>query len=196
MGKIEPGIWKSASGKGRAHTKGRPLDDVAWAEVKDLLKGKSRNRDLLIEHLHLIQDKFRCVSTAHMRALAEEMGMSSAEVYEVASFYAHFDIMRDGEQPPPKLTIRVCDSLSCMMAGAGTLKKKLEDDLNPAEVRVLRAPCMGRCDAAPALELGHAHIEEATIERLLRRLKIIWCTQQFRNFRGFQIMYLLVDTTL
>ena len=152
MGKIEAGIWKSASGKGRAHTKGRPLDDVAWAEVKDLLKGKSRNRDLLIEHLHLIQDKFRCVSTAHMRALAEEMRMSSAEVYEVASFYAHFDIMRDGEQPPPKLTIRVCDSLSCMMAGAGTLKKKLEDGLNPAEVRVLRAPCMGRCDAAPALE--------------------------------------------
>ena len=129
MGKIEAGIWKSASGKGRAHTKGRPLDDVAWAEVKDLLKGKSRNRDLLIEHLHLIQDKFRCVSTAHMRALAEEMGMSSAEVYEVASFYAHFDIMRDGEQPPPKLTIRVCDSLSCMMAGAGTLKKKLENGM-------------------------------------------------------------------
>ena len=85
-----------------------------------------------------------------MRALAEEMRMSSAEVYEVASFYAHFDIMRDGEQPPPKLTIRVCDSLSCMMAGAGTLKKKLEDGLNPAEVRVLRAPCMGRCHAAPA----------------------------------------------
>ena len=171
MGKIEAGIWKSASGKGRAHTKGRPLDDVAWAEVKDLLKGKSRNRDLLIEHLHLIQDKFRCVSTAHMRALAEEMGMSSAEVYEVASFYAHFDIMRDGEQPPPKLTIRVCDSLSCMMAGAGTLKKKLEDDLNPAEVRVLRAPCMGRCDTAPALELGHAHIEEATIEKVTEAIE-------------------------
>ena len=107
MGKIEAGIWKSASGKGRAHTKGRPLDDVAWAQVKDLLKGKGRDRDLLIEHLHLIQDKFRCISTAHMRALAEEMRMSSAEVYEVASFNAHFDIMRDGEQPPPKLTIRI-----------------------------------------------------------------------------------------
>ena len=171
MGKIEAGIWKSASGKGRAHTKGRPLDDVAWAEVKDLLKGKSRNRDLLIEHLHLIQDKFRCVSTAHMRALAEEMGMSSAEVYEVASFYAHFDIVRDGQQPPPKLTIRVCDSLSCMMAGAVTLKKKLEDGLNPAEVRVLRAPCMGRCDVAPALELGHAHIEEATFEKVTEAIE-------------------------
>ena len=171
MGKIEAGIWKSASGKGRAHTKGRPLDDVAWAEVKDLLKGKSRNRDLLIEHLHLIQDKFRCVSTAHMRALAEEMGISSAEVYEVASFYAHFDIVRDGQQPPPELTIRVCDSLSCMMAGADTLKKKLEDGLNPSKVRVLRAPCMGRCDAAPALELGHAHIEEATFEKVTEAIE-------------------------
>ena len=188
MGKIEAGIWKSASGKGRAHTKGRPLDDVAWAEVKDLLKGKSRDRDLLIEHLHLIQDKFRCVSTAHMRALAEEMGMSSAEVYEVASFYAHFDIMRDGEQPPPKLTIRVCDSLSCMMAGAGTLKKKLEDGLNPAEVRVLRAPCMGRCNAAPALELGHAHIEEATFEKVTEAIenKMVHPTiPEFQNFSDY-----------
>jgi len=171
MGKIEAGIWKSASGKGRAHTKGRPLEDVAWAEVRDLLKGKSRDREFLIEHLHLIQDKFRCVSTAHMRALAEEMGISSAEVYEVASFYAHFDIVRDGQQPPPKLTIRVCDSLSCMMAGAVTLKKKLEDGLNPAEVRVLRAPCMGRCDVAPALELGHAHIEEATFEKVTEAIE-------------------------
>ena len=171
MGKIEAGIWKSASGKGRAHTKGRPLEDVAWAEVRDLLKGKSRDREFLIEHLHLIQDKFRCVSTAHMRALAEEMGISSAEVYEVASFYAHFDIVRDGQQPPPELTIRVCDSLSCMMAGADTLKKKLEDGLNPSKVRVLRAPCMGRCDAAPALELGHAHIEEATFEKVTEAIE-------------------------
>ena len=171
MGKIESGIWKSGKGKGRAYTKGRPLDDVAWAEVKDLLKGKSLERDLLIEHLHLIQDKFKCISTAHMRALAEEMRISSAEVYEVTSFYAHFDIVKDGEQPPPKLTIRVCDSLSCMLAGAGTLKKKLEDGLNPSEVRVLRAPCMGRCDTAPALELGHAHIDEATVEKVTEAIE-------------------------
>lgn len=166
MGKIESGIWKSAKGKGRAHTKGRPLDDVAWAEVKDLLVGKPLERDMLIEYLHLIQDKFRCISTAHMRALAEEMRMSSAEVYEVASFYAHFDIVRDGQLPPPKLTIRVCDSLSCMIAGADTLKKNLEDGLDPSEVRVLRAPCMGRCDTAPALEIGHAHIDNATYDKV------------------------------
>ena len=171
MGKIESGIWKSAKGKGRAHTKGRPLDDVAWAEVKDLLVGKSLERDMLIEYLHLIQDKFRCISTAHMRALAEEMRMSSAEVYEVASFYAHFDIVRDGQLPPPKLTIRVCDSLSCMIAGADTLKKNLEDGLDPSEVRVLRAPCMGRCDTAPALEIGHAHIDNATYDKVTEAIE-------------------------
>ena len=99
MGKVESGIWKSAKGKGRAYTKGRPLDENAWDEVKALLLGKRLDRDLLIEHLHLIQDKFRCISTAHMRALAEEMRISSAEVYEVASFYAHFDIVRDDQQP-------------------------------------------------------------------------------------------------
>ena len=171
MGKIDSGIWKSAKGKGRAHTKGRPLDDVAWAQVKDLLVGKRLERDMLIEHLHLIQDKYRCISTAHMRALAEEMRMSSAEVYEVASFYAHFDIVRDGQLPPPKLTIRVCDSLSCMIAGADTLKKNLEDGLDPSEVRVLRAPCMGRCDTAPALEIGHAHIDNATVEKVAEAIE-------------------------
>ena len=171
MGKIESGIWKSAKGKGRTHTKGRPLDDVAWAQVRDLLKGKRLDHDMLIEHLHLIQDKFRCISAAHMRALAEEMRMSSAEVYEVASFYAHFDIVRDDQLPPPKLTIRVCDSLSCMIAGADTLKKNLEDGLDPSEVRVLRAPCMGRCDTAPALEIGHAHIDNATFEKVTEAIE-------------------------
>ena len=171
MGKVESGIWKSAKGKGRAYTKGRPLDDAAWDEVKELLSGKPLDRDLLIEHLHLIQDKFRCISTSHMRALAEEMRISSAEVYEVASFYAHFDIVRDGQQPPPKITIRVCDSLSCMMAGADELKKKLEGSLDPFDVRVLRAPCMGRCDTAPALEIGHAHIDEASVEKVNEAIK-------------------------
>ena len=166
MGKVESGIWKSAKGKGRAYTKGRPLDENAWDEVKALLLDKRLDRDLLIEHLHLIQDKFRCISTAHMRALAEEMCISSAEVYEVASFYAHFDIVRDDQQPPPKITIRVCDSLSCMMAGADELKKNLEDSLDPFDVRVLRAPCMGRCDTAPALEIGHAHIDEASVAKV------------------------------
>ena len=160
------GVWKSARGKGRGTPKGRQLDDHAWQEVRDLLDGKSLARDLLIEHLHLIQDTYGCLAAAHLRALAEEMRLSQAEVYEVASFYAHFDVVKEGETPPPALTVRVCDSLSCELAGAEQLKAALEDGLDASQVRVLRAPCMGRCDTAPVLELGHAHIDHATLEKV------------------------------
>ena len=98
--------------------KGRQLDEAALAEIQTLLGDASRQRDLLIEHLHKIQDNFSCLSAAHLKALAEEMRLSQAEIYEVASFYDHFDIVKEGEVPPPPLTIRVCDSLSCMMAGS------------------------------------------------------------------------------
>ena len=161
------GIWKSGKGKGRKTPKGRQLDDTAHAEVLELLGDRPRNRDLLIEFLHLIQDAYGHLSAAHIRALAEEMRTGQAEVYEVASFYAHFDVVKEGETPPPALTIRVCDSLSCELAGAQELKKALEDGLDPTEVRVLRAPCMGRCDTAPTLELGHNHIDHATPEKVL-----------------------------
>ncbi|MBS8271764.1 NADH-quinone oxidoreductase subunit F, partial [Halomonas litopenaei] len=97
---------------------------------------------------------------------AEEMRLSQAEVYEVATFYAHFDVVKEGEAAPPALTMRVCDSLSCELAGAQQLKAALEEGLDPAEVRVLRAPCMGRCDTAPVLELGHNHIDHATVEKV------------------------------
>ena len=160
------GVWKSGKGKGRRHTKGRQLTDAAWEDVRALLGDKPRDRDLLIEHLHLIQDKYGHLSAAHLRALAEEMRLSMAEVYEVATFYAHFDVVKEGETPPPALTIRVCDSLSCELAGAQQLKAALEDGLDPADVRVLRAPCMGRCDTAPVLELGHNHIDHATPEKV------------------------------
>ena len=160
------GVWKSGQGKGRKTPKGRQLDDAALSEVQALLGDRPRRRDLLIEFLHLIQDAYGHLSAAHLRALAEEMRLAQAEVYEVASFYAHFDVVKEGETPPPALTIRVCDSLSCELAGAEALKKALEDGLDPAEVRVLRAPCMGRCDTAPVLELGHAHIDHATPEKV------------------------------
>jgi len=162
----DKGIWKSGRGKGRKTTKGRQLDDAALAEVQALLGDRPRRRDLLIEFLHLIQDANGHLSAAHMRALAEEMRLSMAEVQEVASFYAHFDIVKEGDTPPPALTIRVCDSLSCELAGAQALKSALEDGLDPSEVRVLRAPCMGRCDTAPVLELGHNHIDHATPEKV------------------------------
>jgi formate dehydrogenase len=160
------GVWKSGKGKGRHQTKGRALDDMAWDEVRALLGDRPRRRDLLIEFLHLIQDTYGHLSAAHLRALAEEMRLSQAEVYEVATFYAHFDVIKEGEAAPPALTIRVCDSLSCELAGAQQLKAALEDGLDPAEVRVFRAPCMGRCDTAPVLELGHNHIDHATVERV------------------------------
>ncbi len=160
------GVWKSGKGRGRHTPKGRQLDDEALADVLALIGDRPRRSDLLIEFLHLIQDAYGHLSAAHMRALAEEMRLSMAEVWEVATFYAHFDPIKEGETPPPSLTIRVCDSLSCELAGAQQLKAALEDGLDPAEVRVLRAPCMGRCDTAPVLELGHHHIDHATPEKV------------------------------
>lgn len=160
------GVWKSGAGKGRHTTKGRQLDDTALAEVNALLRDAPRRADLLIEHLHKIQDTYGHLSAAHLRALAEEMRMSMAEVFEVATFYAHFDVVKEDETPPPALTIRVCDSLACDIAGAQALKAALEERLDPAKVRVLRAPCMGRCDTAPVLELGHRHIDHATPARV------------------------------
>ncbi|WP_435258503.1 NAD(P)H-dependent oxidoreductase subunit E [Thioclava sp. FR2] len=156
------GIWKSGRGKGRRTPKGRQFDDVALAEVRALLGDRPRRRDLLIEFLHLIQDEYGHQSAAHLRALAEEMRLSMAEVWEVATFYAHFDPRRENEAPPPDLTIRVCDSLSCELAGSEALIKALEAGHDPARVRILRAPCMGRCDTAPVAEVGHRHVDHAT----------------------------------
>ncbi len=162
-----PGIWKrKGTGKSRKTPKGRQLDDLALEQVRTLLGDRPRRRDLLIEFLHLVQDAYGHLSADHIRALADEMRLAQAEVYEVATFYAHFDVVKEGETPPPALTIRVCDSLSCELAGAEQLRAALEDGLDPSQVRVLRAPCMGRCDTAPVLELGHHHIDHATPEKV------------------------------
>lgn len=157
------GVWKSGRGKGRKTPKGRQLEDSALAEVRTLLGDRPRRPDLLIEFLHLIQDTHKCLSAGHLRALAEEMRMAQAEVYEVATFYAHFDVVKEGDAKPPAITIRVCDSLSCELAGAQDLLQNLAEKYSDGgEVRVLRAPCMGRCDTAPTLELGHNHVDFAT----------------------------------
>ncbi|MCF6232994.1 MAG: NAD(P)H-dependent oxidoreductase subunit E [Rhodobacteraceae bacterium] len=162
----EKGVWKSGKGKGRRTPKGRQYTDEALSHVQELLGARPRRRDLLIEFLHLIQDRFGHLSGAHLCALAQEMRLSQAEVYEVASFYAHFDVVKEDETPPPALTIRVCDSLSCELAGAQALLAALEQGLDASGVRVLRAPCMGRCDSAPVLELGHNHIDHATLDKV------------------------------
>lgn len=159
------GVWKSGNKKGRRGPKGRNVSLDALAEIQNLLAARPRRPDLLIEFLHLIQDHYGYLSAAHLRALADEMRLSMAEIYEVASFYAHFDIVKENDTPPPALTIRVCDSLSCEMAGAEQLKSALEQGLAPDAVRVMRAPCMGRCDTAPVLELGHHHIDHATLDK-------------------------------
>ncbi len=160
------GVWKSGKGKGRHTPKGRQFTDEAQAEITRLLGDRPRRRDLLIEFLHLIQDELGHISADHIAALAVEMRIGQAEIYETATFYAHFDVVKEDEAPPPALTIRVCDSLSCELAGAQQLQKALEDGLDPAQVRVLRAPCMGRCDTAPVLEIGHNHIDHATPEKV------------------------------
>jgi formate dehydrogenase len=146
--------------KARGTPKGRQIDPGAAAEIAALLGDRSRQRDLLIEHLHLIQDKYGHISSAHLTALAAEMKLAQTEVYEVATFYAHFDVVKEGGTPPPPVTVRVCDSLSCAMAGADRLLKDLPNSLGP-DVRVVRAPCMGACDHAPVCAVGHVQVNEA-----------------------------------
>ena len=147
----------------RRTPKGRQVDPVACDEIRLLLGDRPRRRDLLIEHLHLVQDRYGHLSAAHLAALAAEMRMALAEVYEVATFYAHFDVVKEGELPPPAITVRVCDSLSCAMAGS----EKLLEDLAARygdRVRVVRAPCMGACDKAPVTAVGHGQVFGATVE--------------------------------
>src|SRR5438045_4381113 len=155
-----------ASGRRRGpdYPKGRKVDPDALDEVQALLGERERRADLLIEHLHLLQDHFGCLYARHLVALADEMKLALAEVYEVASFYAHFDIVMDEETAPPAITVRVCDSLSCALAGGETLLEELRSRLGDG-VRVVRAPCMGGCDKAPAVAIGHALHENATADR-------------------------------
>ncbi|HLI11784.1 MAG TPA: NAD(P)H-dependent oxidoreductase subunit E [Alphaproteobacteria bacterium] len=161
-------------GSGRRSTtpfpKGRQVDPQALSEIRALLGNRPRRRDLLIEHLHLIQDKYHCLSAAHLAALAEEMRMAQAEVYEVATFYAHFDVVLEDETPPPPLTVRVCDSLTCELMGAKQLLAALPDIVG-REVRVIRAPCVGRCDTAPVAEVGHHFVDHATVANVAAAVK-------------------------
>lgn len=150
----------------RAVNKGRQVDPKALAEVQELLGDASRQKDLLIEHLHKIQDTYKHISAAHMVALAHEMKLSRAEVYEVATFYHHFDVIKEGQTPPPQLTVRVCDSMTCEMLGANELIDSLEQGLG-ADVRVQRVPCIGRCDKAPVAVVGMHPVENAESKRVV-----------------------------
>jgi NADH:ubiquinone oxidoreductase subunit F (NADH-binding)/NADH:ubiquinone oxidoreductase subunit E len=140
--------------------KGRQVDPRALTQVRALIGTRPLARDLLIEHLHLIQDHYGHLPAAHLAALAQEMKLALTEVYEVATFYSHFDVVKEGQVPPPAVTVRVCDSLSCAMAGAGHLLRELPNRLGP-DVRVVRAPCMGACDRAPVCAVGHVQVMRA-----------------------------------
>jgi len=145
----------------RGKIKGRVVDLNALLEVQNLLGDAPRDRDLLIEHLHKIQDEHGHLSAAHLVALAHEMRLSTTEVYEVASFYHHFDVVREGEIAPPPLTVRVCDSVSCELAGCEDLIAALEGSLGP-DIRVQRVPCVGRCDRAPVAVVKQYTVDNAT----------------------------------
>jgi NADH:ubiquinone oxidoreductase subunit F (NADH-binding)/NADH:ubiquinone oxidoreductase subunit E len=154
----------------RGLPRGRAVDPAAREELAALLAGGSRSRHQLLEHLHRLQDHFGHLSARHLRALAEWMRLPMAAVYETASFYAHFDFVDDGEAPPAPLTIRVCESLSCQLAGAAALETALAAGTDPGKVRVVRAPCMGRCYEAPVAEVGRHHLGHATVARVRGRI--------------------------
>ena len=153
--------------------------------LEKILSPLDLRHDLLIEHLHKIQDYFGFLSEKNLALLAKILKLSKVEVYEVASFYAHFDIVKEGDIPPPKTTIRVCNSLSCQINGSTTLKNKIIKIFQDQDIRVLDAPCMGRCAFAPALEIGHFHVENANLEKVIEAIEKKWRDPIIPNYQSF-----------
>src|SRR5258707_6420627 len=156
--------------RAKSTPKGRQVDPQAAEEISLLLGDRPRRRDLLIEHLHLIQDTWKQISAGHLAALADEMKLSFAEVFETATFYAHFDVVKEGEADIAPLTIRVCDSLTCAMLGGEKLLQQLRTTAGPG-IRAVRAACVRRCDTAPAAEVGHHFVDRASVASVLAAAK-------------------------
>ena len=182
--------------KARFTPKGRTVDPRALEEVRSLLGDAPRRRELLIEHLHRIQDACGCLSAAHLAALAQELGLALAEVYEVATFYHHFDVVKEGEAAPSALTVRVCDSIACELAGAKGLLERLPAILG-ADVRVLAAPCVGRCEAAPCAVVGQNPVGRASPDKVLAAVaaKAVTCPEAqhvdyaaYRRAGGYRLL--------
>ncbi|MCH9697133.1 MAG: NAD(P)H-dependent oxidoreductase subunit E [Gammaproteobacteria bacterium] len=176
---------QSKSRKKKGRPKGRPVDLNALSEIQSLLSDKPRRRDLLIEFLHLIQDHYGHISAAHVVALAHEMKLSAVEIYEVATFYHHFDVIKEGQQPPPALTVRVCESVSCEMAGAKPLIEALNQGLG-TDVRVIPVPCVGRCQHAPVAVVGQNPIDLADTDRVTRAVKNKATTPRIPDYIDYQ----------
>ena len=156
--------------------------------LEGLLHPIELRRDLLIEHLHIIQDHYGFLSEKNLRLLSKLLKISKVEVYEVASFYAHFDIVKNDEVPPPNMTIRVCNSLSCELSGSSELEAQLLENYNSKEVRILKAPCMGRCFAAPTVEIGHYHLDNADIIKIrdaVKNNKVKPVIPDYENFESY-----------
>ncbi len=180
-------------GKVRSTLKGRAVEPQALEQVRALLGSAPRQRDLLIEHLHKVNDRYGHLSAAHLAALAQEMNLSLTEVYEVATFYHHFEVVKEGEKAPPALTVRVCDSISCELAGAAELLKSLKLD----GARVIPAPCVGRCEVAPCVVVHQNPVGNATVESVQRavREKHVTCEEpryiayaQYRKSGGYKLI--------
>ncbi len=163
---MKPHVKTRAGKKGQP--KGRGTAPEVLSDIRALLGDAPRRRDLLVEFLHLIQDQYGHITAAHLVALAQELKLAPAEVYEVATFYHHFDVVKENEQPPPPLTIRVCDSITCEMFGSETLIKALESDCDKQQVRIQRVPCVGRCDAAPVAVVGTNPVTRADPAKVLQ----------------------------
>ena len=182
---------KHKPGSGRRnktfYNKGRQVDLTSLKEVKDILKGHSAQRDMLIEYLHLIQDNQGFLHAKHLRALSDFMGLPMAEIYEVTSFYAHFTIVDDDEDILPEVTLKVCDSITCELFGANELFEDLKNALPGC--RLLKAPCMGRCDKAPIVEVNHNHILSANTKKIKEAI-------EEKKFHPIQIKYTNLDEYL
>ncbi len=155
---------KRTRGK-KGRVEGRTTPWKALDEVRQLIGEEPKTREYLIEHLHKIQDKYHHISNRHILALSIDMELPMAEVYETATFYHHFDVIKQGGKAPPSITVRVCESLTCEMFGAKQLIKELESN-HPDNVRIQPVPCVGRCQAAPVAVVGMNPIEQATTEKI------------------------------
>ena len=171
--------------RARSTPKGRQVDAAALAEVRGLLGDAPRRRDLLIEFLHRIQDAHGCITAAHIVALAQELRLAMTEVYEVASFYHHFDVVKEGEPLPPPITVRVCKTLSCQLAGAESLRAELAQ-LDEREVRVLGVPCIGRCEQAPVAVVGRKTIDRASSSAIAAAIQARSIEAELPKYMGLE----------
>jgi formate dehydrogenase len=187
-----PDVLRQSAKRARSRMKGRQPEAQALADVQALIgkrPAEGLRRDLLIEHLHVLNDHYRGLFERHLVALAFEMNLSLAEVYEVATFYHHFHVLRDDETAPT-ITVRVCDSLSCKLGGAEALLARLEPMMGEG-VQVLRAPCVGRCDQAPVAVVHQKPIAHATPEKvqqavLKKDTQDTWRHPDFVSFEAYQ----------